>query len=378
MQEHPRSVELSELILERMPMDVLTWIAPIVLEQINEDGCSNFDAMTSPLFCRTFLNPHYKRDTILELVGKELEAEINSKPDRLSDVMKIVQKRHDMKYNKKKLEPKATIEFKSSEVEVKFGRSFLFAWTNDEPQGLDLGAARSNLLLFKINRENEERSPKFELVDYHPHDPQQNPERRPFYPLRATAFLPPRDGVFLDSVVLSPDFRKRLFSPDQVTTEIVKGKKILLESESFEQMDFNFSRQRSWRDYVTNPKSVVPMIQEADLFEVHSSGDEEEEEESEEEISPFEKRVVDFGTFLVESSRRRRCLYVHDRGHQTKIPKARKRSIKINKEDDEETTLPTINLEDFRVPEYRDHSENLLPWQSDVGFVIGNKFHLLV
>ena len=125
MQDHPRSVELSELILERMPMDVLTWVAPIVLEQINEDGYSSFDAMTSPLFCRTFLNPHYKRDTILELVGKELEAEIKSKPDRLSDVMKIVQKRHDMKYNKKKLEPKVTIEFKSSEVDVRFGRSFV-------------------------------------------------------------------------------------------------------------------------------------------------------------------------------------------------------------------------------------------------------------
>ena len=144
-----------------------------------------------------------------------------------------------------------------------------------------MGAARSDVLLFKINRENEERSPKFELVDYHPYDPQQNPLRRPPRPVWETAFLPPHDGVFLDSVVLGPDHRKRLFFPDQVTTEIVKGKKILLETYEFEfQMKSNFSRQRSWRDYVTNPKSVVPMIQE-----------------SEKEISPLEKRVVDFWNF---------------------------------------------------------------------------------
>ena len=35
-QEHPIGVKLSELILKRMPMDALTWLAPVVLEEVNE------------------------------------------------------------------------------------------------------------------------------------------------------------------------------------------------------------------------------------------------------------------------------------------------------------------------------------------------------
>ena len=116
---------LSELILKRMPMDALAWLAPNVLEEVNEAGDCRFDDLAGFDFCQTFLNRHYKSDSILALVGKEFEAEKKSKPDRLSDVMKIVQKRHDLKYNKKKLEPKATIEFDSTDPDVRFAGSYV-------------------------------------------------------------------------------------------------------------------------------------------------------------------------------------------------------------------------------------------------------------
>ena len=125
LQEHPKGIKLSELILKRMPMDALTWLAPVVLEEVNEEGFSGFDDLVGSHLGQTFLNRHYKRDSILELVGKQYEAEIKSKPDRLSDFMKIVQKRHDLKYNKKKLEPKATIEFDSSKAIARFAGSYV-------------------------------------------------------------------------------------------------------------------------------------------------------------------------------------------------------------------------------------------------------------
>ena len=102
---------LGGLIFERLSMDLLTKLAPIVLENLEQDD-GKFDDLASPLFCRSFLNSHYERDTILELVGKELEAEKKRKPDRLSEIMKIIQKRDDLKNNRKKLKPKLTIEFK--------------------------------------------------------------------------------------------------------------------------------------------------------------------------------------------------------------------------------------------------------------------------
>ena len=116
---------LSELILKRMPMDALAWLAPYVLDEVNEAGDCRFDDLAGFDFCQTFLNRHYKSDSILALVGKEFEAEKKSKPDRLSDVMKIVQKRHDLKYNKKKLEPKATIEFDFTDPDVRFAGSYV-------------------------------------------------------------------------------------------------------------------------------------------------------------------------------------------------------------------------------------------------------------
>ena len=100
---------LSELIIERLPMDLLTKLVPVVLENI-EKG-ERFDELLSPLFCRSFLQSHYESNTILQLVGKELEAEKKRKPDRLSEIMKIIQKRDDLKNNPKKLTPKLTLEF---------------------------------------------------------------------------------------------------------------------------------------------------------------------------------------------------------------------------------------------------------------------------
>ena len=76
-----------------------------------------------------------------------------------------------------------------------------------------------------------------------------------------------------------------------------------------------------------------------------------------------------------------------------KIPSSDERSMKINEDDAQETTLPVVCLGidilsfsvnkieysgDFRIPKYRDSRENLLPWQSDIGYVEGKKFHLLV
>ena len=74
---------LSELIIERLSMDLLIKLAPVVLEN-KEEGDGKFDDLLSPLFCRSFLNSHYESDTILQLVGKELEAVKKGKPDRLS------------------------------------------------------------------------------------------------------------------------------------------------------------------------------------------------------------------------------------------------------------------------------------------------------
>lgn len=124
MQDHPHSVILSELIFKRMPFDVLALIAPIVLEKI-EDGYSSFDALTSVDFCSYLLNRHYKSDAILELLGQEFYKENKRKPDRLSEVAKIIQKRLDLKNNKKSLKRKASIEFEKDEPFVKFSRSYV-------------------------------------------------------------------------------------------------------------------------------------------------------------------------------------------------------------------------------------------------------------
>ncbi|CAG5105154.1 Oidioi.mRNA.OKI2018_I69.chr1.g1882.t1.cds [Oikopleura dioica] len=513
---------LSELILKRMPMDALAWLAPNVLEGVNEQGDCRFDDLAGFDFCQTFLNQHYKRDSILELVGKEFEAEKKSKPDRLSDVMKIVQKRHDLKYNKKKLEPKATIEFDSTDPVVRFAGSYLFTGKKCKPKGLDLQAARSNLLLFNINRENDDRLPKFQLVDYSPLDRRHHPDRHAFRPVHQSAFNPAAGGIFLDSVVLGQSFMDRVFRVHSVTTDVLEDKKVMLEDETFEDMEFNYSRQRCWRDYVTNPEeSLHPMIQrpqydpdlanspeEAEKAVIdfyRFSGDKQEvawsfdfsllkdkyddiyarfidegqwfivassEDESlptkvyhcdlqKKEVNQFSfpenedsmnynfsmrffgiykgliyySRVVEvsdeewgshdrflFG-YLKKESRKRHfdadecddalnvnlCFLEYRSDTQLhvevkigangfvhfalvppkvytfsiedikkKIPKAEKRSRKIDQNDTEEITLPCINLQDFCIPKYRDLSENLLPWQSDVGYVEGKKFHLLV
>ena len=143
--------------------------------------------------------------------------------------------RHDLKYNKKKLEPKATIEFDSTKVYVRFAGSYvrecfllfrfsllfqLFTSIKCKPKGLDLQAARSNLLLFNVNRENNDRLPKFELVDYSPLDPRHHPERHAFRPLHQSAFNPAADGIFLESVVLGKSFMNRLFKVHSVTTGV--------------------------------------------------------------------------------------------------------------------------------------------------------------
>ena len=101
---------LSELIFERLPMDLLIKLAPVVLENI-EEGDGNFDDLVRPCFCRRLLQSQYKTDRILELVGKEFEAKNKRKPDRLSDILKILQKRDDLQNNPKKLTPKLTLEF---------------------------------------------------------------------------------------------------------------------------------------------------------------------------------------------------------------------------------------------------------------------------
>ena len=101
---------LLELIIERLPMDLLMKLTPVVLENV-EKGDGKFDELVTPLFCRSFLQSHYKTDRILELVGKEFEAKNKRKPDRLSDILKIFQKRDDLQNNPKKLTPKLTLEF---------------------------------------------------------------------------------------------------------------------------------------------------------------------------------------------------------------------------------------------------------------------------
>ncbi|CAG5105155.1 Oidioi.mRNA.OKI2018_I69.chr1.g1883.t1.cds [Oikopleura dioica] len=528
---------LSELILKRMPMDALAWLAPNVLEDVNEEGDCRFDDLAGFDFCQTFLNRHYKRDSILELVGKEFEAEKKSKPDRLSDVMKIVQKRHDLKYNKKKLEPKATIEFKRSKLDVRFSSSYLFTGQYFKPQGLDLRAARGNLLLFKINRNNEECLPKLDLVDYRPGDEHHFPRRRPFTPLYRSAFNPCTDGVFLDDVVLGKPHQERLFRVSSVTTDVLKDRRVMSDNMGgldgrFKRMEFNFSRQRAWRDYVSNPEeSLHPMIRCNRTGPVRANSPEAiemERQAEEEEKNPFQKTVIDFYRFsgdneevawsfdftlpkdkqyyefnmearfidqchwlitarsslkrslveeddddedeendedspdfsqppnlvyhcdlkskeatlysfpededlfnedlfnrnfgvFKEKSRKRRldteesddplnndlCFFEYPKlkdlkftpelirhvgepyegtveiytftidNIKEKILSSEKRS-KINKDGTQEKTLPVVCLEDFRIPKYQDSRENLLPWQSDIGYVEGKKFHLLV
>ena len=114
IQAHPSRETLSKLIFERMPIDALELLAPIVLEN-NKEEQTTFDDLTptSPVFCSNLLNRYYKNDTILELVGKKFDAVNKRKPEKLSDVMSIIQKRIDLKDNPKKIEPKATMEFEN-------------------------------------------------------------------------------------------------------------------------------------------------------------------------------------------------------------------------------------------------------------------------
>ncbi|CAG5113170.1 Oidioi.mRNA.OKI2018_I69.chr2.g7302.t1.cds [Oikopleura dioica] len=62
------------------------------------------------------------------------------------------------------------------------------------------------------------------------------------------------------------------------------------------------------------------------------------------------------------------------------MAKSDKLSTKIDfpQESDEETTLPLIKLDELCIEKYEDLSEDLDPEQCDIGFMEGNKLHLLV
>ena len=107
-------------------MDALELLAPIILES-NRDDRSNFDSMTptSPTFCCKLLNRHYKSDRILELVGKEFEGVNRRKPEKLSDLMSIIEKRIHLKKNRKAIIPKVTMEFESKEPFVRLSESYV-------------------------------------------------------------------------------------------------------------------------------------------------------------------------------------------------------------------------------------------------------------
>ncbi|CAG5114342.1 Oidioi.mRNA.OKI2018_I69.chr2.g8401.t1.cds [Oikopleura dioica] len=306
---------LSELIFERMPMDSLTLLAPFVLESDDR----SFDDLTRTLFCRNFLNYHYERDTILDLVGKEFEAEKKGKPDRLSEIMKIIQKREDLKNNKKKLIPKATMElFTEHEFfgsSVKFSGSYIF--TKD----------RAGDRIFKINRENDERSPIIEPIEY---DPQNFIEYYDFEPEDSITML---ETVFLghrhEDLPAFFDYETLKFA------ELGRKRHFLHEKITYSPINRNFSRQRSWRDYKTNPcMNLHPVLNFKDTFY--------------QEDTPMRRYVVDFSSF---SGGQEKIFWSFD------------------------FSLPR---EDFCIPEYRDLSESLEPDHCDVGYVEGNKLHLLV
>ena len=62
---------------------------------------------------------------VLELCGREFNAVNQRKPEKLSDVISIIQKRIDLKKNQKQLEPKATMEFLSNDPIVKFSEDYV-------------------------------------------------------------------------------------------------------------------------------------------------------------------------------------------------------------------------------------------------------------
>ena len=131
IQAHPTCDTLSKLILERMPMDALELLAPVVLD-VDEFEDTTVDDIT-PRNCSNFignlLNRHYKNDTILELVGKNWEVHRRNKPNWLAEMMDIIDQRVVLKENNKKYkrlrELKVVMEFDSEDPFIRFSESYV-------------------------------------------------------------------------------------------------------------------------------------------------------------------------------------------------------------------------------------------------------------
>ena len=66
----------------------------------------------------------------------------------------------------------------------------------------------------------------------------------------------------------------------------MKNRRFLSEENQFFKMEYNFSRQRSWQDYVTNPNSIHPVLQD------------DRENEDNDRANAFQKHTVDFISYF--------------------------------------------------------------------------------
>ncbi|CAG5104686.1 Oidioi.mRNA.OKI2018_I69.chr1.g1452.t1.cds [Oikopleura dioica] len=237
IRDHPNSQILFELIFKRLQLEDLALIAPIVLEK-TDDGYASFDSISSPDFSSYALNRHYKSDTILALVGEEFYRENERKPETLSEVAQIIQKRIDLRSNRKILEKKTTIEFSTDKPLVRFSHSYLVTNNESKPKGLECENSEDDLLFFKINRENT--APKLELA--HPW------------------FLTKDNPYYLSKMIsmwLHLQTSQGIESnPDGKWTWCLSDSNLKL-------LDHNISRQRSWRNLTANlQRNIHPILKE--------------------------------------------------------------------------------------------------------------------
>ncbi|CAG5104687.1 Oidioi.mRNA.OKI2018_I69.chr1.g1453.t1.cds [Oikopleura dioica] len=237
IRNHPNSQILFELIFKRLQFEDLALMAPIVLEK-TDNGYGTFDSLFSPDFSSYALNRHYKSDAILALVGEEFYRENERKPETLSEVAQIIQKRIDLRNNRKNLEKKTTIKFSTDKPLVRFSHSYLVTNNESKPKGFECKNSEDDLLFFKINRENT--APKLELA----------------HPWFLTKDNPYNSSEMVSMWLYLQTSKGIESNPDGKWTWCVSDSNLKF-------LDHNISRQRTWRNLTAYPqRNIHPILKE--------------------------------------------------------------------------------------------------------------------